>query len=114
MAGCFYVRTQGGMGHSSGDGASQLSLILTRGKLERALDLAPRPRIAFQAHGTLGMVFYETGDYQRAKQELEVSARLAAPDYIKHAKIWKWLEYTCINLGLKDEARRYGQLARPS
>jgi tetratricopeptide (TPR) repeat protein len=83
-------------------------------KLERALSLGPRPRIAFQAHGTLGMVFYEAGDYQRAKEELETSASLAAPDYIKQAKIWKWLEYTCVNLGLKDEARRYGQLARPS
>jgi predicted Zn-dependent protease len=82
--------------------------------LERALALSPRPRIAFQAHGSLGMVLYETGDYRRAKQELETSAKLAAPDYIKHAHIWKWLENTCISLGLKEEARRYGQLARPS
>ena len=58
-------------------------------KLERALALGPRPRIAFQAHGSLGMVFYETGDYQRAKEELEASAKLAAPDYIKQAHIWK-------------------------
>ena len=83
-------------------------------KLERALALRPRPRIAFQAHGSLGMVLYETGDYQRAKEELEASAKLAAPDYIKQARIWKWLEYTCIRLGLKEEAQRYGQLARPS
>jgi tetratricopeptide (TPR) repeat protein len=83
-------------------------------KLERALALRPRPGIAFQAHGTLGMVLYETGDYQRAKQELETCAKLAAPDYIKQAHIWKWLEYTCIGLGLKKEAQRYGQLARPS
>src|SRR6266481_9981963 len=83
-------------------------------KLERALALGPRPGIAFQAHGSLGMVFYETGDYQRAKEELEASAKLAAPDYIKQAHIWKWLEYTCTSLGLKEEAQRYGQLARPS
>jgi tetratricopeptide (TPR) repeat protein len=83
-------------------------------KLERALALGPRPRIAFQAHGSLGMVFYETGDYQRAKQELETSAKLAAPDYIKQAHLWKWLEHTCISLGLNEEARRYAQLARPS
>jgi tetratricopeptide (TPR) repeat protein len=83
-------------------------------KLERALALGPPSRIAFQAHGTLGMVLYGTGDYQRAKQELETSAKLAAPDYIKHAHIWKWLENTCVSLGLKEEARRYGQLARPS
>ena len=83
-------------------------------KLERALILGPRPGIAFQAHGSLGMVFYETGNYSRAKQELETSARLAAPGYIKQAHIWEWLEYTCIRLGLKEEARQYGQLARPS
>jgi tetratricopeptide (TPR) repeat protein len=83
-------------------------------KLERALVLRPRRGIAFQAHGSLGMVFCETGDYQRAKQELETCARFAAQDYIKQAHIWKWLEYTCIRLGLKEEARQYGQLARPS
>jgi uncharacterized protein HemY len=83
-------------------------------KLERSLALRPRPGIAFQAHGSLGKVFYETGDYQRAKEELEASAKLAAPDYIKQLHIWKWLEYTCIRLGLKEEAQRYGQLARPS
>jgi len=83
-------------------------------KLERALALRPRRGIAFQAHGSLGVVFYETGDYERAKEELEASAKLAAPDYIKQAHIWKWLEYTCISLGLKEEAQRYGQLARPS
>ncbi len=83
-------------------------------KLERALALGPRPRIAFQAHGSLGMVLYETGDYQRAKQELETSAKLATPDYIKTSHIWKWLEATCISLGLKEEARRYDQLARTS
>jgi tetratricopeptide (TPR) repeat protein len=82
-------------------------------KLQRALSLGPRRGIAFQAHGTLGMVFYETGDYPRAKQELETCASLAAPDYIKHVRLWKWLEYTCRALGLKEEAQRYGQLARP-
>ena len=85
-----------------------------RQKLERALALRPRPRIAFQTHGALGMVFYETGDYQRAKEELEASAKLAAPDHIKQAHIWNWLEYTCLSLGLEEEAKRYGQLARPS
>jgi tetratricopeptide (TPR) repeat protein len=83
-------------------------------KLERSLSLSPRPRIAFQAHGSLGMVFCETDDYQRAKQELETCAKIAAPDYIKQAHIWERLEYTCIRLGLKEEARQYGQLARPS
>lgn len=83
-------------------------------KLERALALRPRPGIAFQAHGSLGMVLCETGDYKRAKQELETCARSAAPDYIKQADIWKWLEYTCARLGLKEETQQYSQLARPS
>jgi tetratricopeptide (TPR) repeat protein len=48
--------------------------------LERALVLGPRPRIEFQAHGTLGMVFYESGDYRKAKQELETCVTLAPPD----------------------------------
>jgi uncharacterized protein HemY len=83
-------------------------------KLERALALGPRPGIAFQAHGSLGMLFYEVGDYQRAKEELETCAKSAAPDYIKQAHIWEWLEYTCVCLGLREEAQRYGQQARPS
>ena len=41
-------------------------------------------------------------------------SNLPTPDYIKQAHIWKWLEYTCKSLGLKEEAQRYGQLARPS
>jgi tetratricopeptide (TPR) repeat protein len=85
-----------------------------RQKLEQALALRPPPHIALQAQGSLGMVLYEIGDYERAKQELEASAKLAAPNYIKEAHIWRRLENTCIRLGLKEEAQRYGQLARPS
>jgi tetratricopeptide (TPR) repeat protein len=83
-------------------------------ELERAINLGPRPGIAFQAHGTLGMVFCELGDYQRAKEELETSASLATAQYIKELKIWEWLEYVCRKLGLQAEARRYAQLANPS
>ena len=83
-------------------------------ELERAINLGPRPGIAFQAHGTLGMVLYELGDYLRSKKELETSTGLATPQYIKEAKIWRWLEYACRKLGLHAEARRYGQLANPS
>ena len=83
-------------------------------KLERAINLASRQGIAFQAHAVLGMVLYEVGDYARAKKELETSASFATPQYIKDAKIWKWLEYACRKLGLQDEARQYALLANPS
>ena len=83
-------------------------------KLERAINLATRQGIAFQAYAILGMVLYEVGDYARAKKELETSASLATPQYIKDAKIWKWLEYACRKLGLQDEARQYALLANPS
>lgn len=82
--------------------------------LEKAISLGPPPGIAFQAHCSLGMVFYEAGEYKNAKLELEHGVQTATPRYIKEAKIWKWLEYTCISHGLKDDAERYGQLARPS
>jgi hypothetical protein len=60
------------------------------------------------------MVFYELGEYKSAKVELELGAQTATPRYIKDGKIWNWLEHTCISLGLKADAHRYGQLARPS
>jgi tetratricopeptide (TPR) repeat protein len=82
--------------------------------LERALSLDPTPSIEFRAHCSLGMLFYELGDYARAKLELEAGATKATPKFLKEAHIWKWLEYTCIGLGQKAEAERYGQLVRPS
>ena len=82
--------------------------------LKTAISLGPPPEIAFQAHCSLGMVFYELGEYESAKVELELGAQDATPRYLKEAKIWKWLEYTCISLGLRADAERYGQLARPS
>jgi tetratricopeptide (TPR) repeat protein len=82
--------------------------------LERAISLGPPPDIAFQAHCSLGMVFYELGEYKSAKVELELGAQTATHRYIKEGKIWNWLEHTCISLGLKADAHRYGQLARPS
>lgn len=83
-------------------------------RLERAINLATRPGIAFQAHAVLGKLLCEVGDYARAKKELEASASLATPQYIKDAKIWKWLEFACRKLGLQDEARQYALLANPS
>jgi tetratricopeptide (TPR) repeat protein len=82
-------------------------------KFERAISLGLRPPFDFQAHCSLGMALYELGEFAKAKLELERGAQTATPRYIKEAKIWKWLEYTCISLGLKEEAERYGRLARP-
>ena len=89
-------------------------LDLAQQNLERAIFLGPRPGIAFQTHGTLGMVFYETGEYTSAKQQLEICAKLAPSAFIRQAQIWKWLEYTCKQLGLTEEARHWSQLIRPS
>jgi tetratricopeptide (TPR) repeat protein len=85
-----------------------------RQKLERAISLGLPPHFDFQTHCSLGMALYELREFAEAKLELERGVQMATPRYIKEAKIWKWLEYTCLSLGLKDEAERYGQLARPS
>jgi tetratricopeptide (TPR) repeat protein len=88
-------------------------LTKAREKLERAISLDPPSPIYFQSHGSLGMALYELGEYARAKQELERSAEAATARYIKEAKIWKWLQNTCISLGLKDEAEHYRRLLEP-
>jgi len=31
----------------------------------------------------------------------------APAGYMKEAGIWRWLEYTCVGLGLRAEAERY-------
>jgi tetratricopeptide (TPR) repeat protein len=85
-----------------------------RQKLEKAISLGLPPHFDFQAHCSLGMALYELGEFAGAKLELERGVHTATPRYINEAKIWKWLEYTCISLGLKEDAERYGQLARPS
>jgi tetratricopeptide (TPR) repeat protein len=85
-----------------------------RQKLEKAISLGLPPHYDFQAHCSLGMALYELGEFAGAKLELERGVQTATPRYIKKAKIWKWLECTCISLGLKDDAVRYAQLARPS
>ncbi len=85
-----------------------------RQKLERAISIGLKPQLDFQAHCSLGMALYELGEYAQAKLEFEHGVRAATPRYIKEAKIWKWLEYTCISLGLKEEAGHYASLSRPS
>ena len=84
-------------------------------KLERAISLGLSEEYDFQAHCSLGMALYGLGDYANAKEELEMGAKAATARYIKEAQIWKWLEYKCISLGLRQEAERYRQLAsKPS
>ena len=82
-------------------------------KLERAISLGLSEEYDVQAHCSLGMALYGLGDYANAKRELEMGAKAATPRYIKEAKIWKWLEYTCVSLGLKDEAEHYRSLLAP-
>jgi tetratricopeptide (TPR) repeat protein len=83
-------------------------------KLEEAIHLGLTPDFQGRAHCALGAVFYEQGDYARAKSELEMGVKTVSPKFIKESGIWKWLEYTCISLGLMAEADHYGRLARCS
>jgi tetratricopeptide (TPR) repeat protein len=83
-------------------------------KLEEAIRLGLPPNFLFRAHCVLGMAYYLLQDYVNAKQELEQGVRTATPRFIKEAEIWKWLEWSCIGLGLKTEAEEYGRMARPS
>jgi tetratricopeptide (TPR) repeat protein len=83
-------------------------------RLEKALSLNPPPAINFQAHCSLGMTFYDLGEFAKAKLELETGAKTATARYIKQEQIWKWLEYTCQQMGLKSEEEQYRRLARPS
>jgi tetratricopeptide (TPR) repeat protein len=82
--------------------------------LHRALNLDPPDRIKFQVRCTLGMTYYDLQDYARAKRELEIGAKTAPSDYLKHADIWKWLEHCCRALGLTDEADHYALLGTSS
>jgi tetratricopeptide (TPR) repeat protein len=85
-----------------------------REKLEEAVSLRLPPNYEGQAHCLLGVGYYELGDYSKAKVELELGVKTAPTDYIKNAGIWRWLECSCIGLGLRAEADRYGRLARSS
>jgi len=82
--------------------------------LAEALRLGLPPHLEFRAHCELGMAHYELGDYIRAKLELEEGEKSADATYLARGQIWKWLEYTCIGLGLQGEADHYANLARPS
>lgn len=83
-------------------------------KLEEAVSLRLLPDFEGQAHCLLGVGYYELGDYSKARVEFEMGVKTAPTDYIKQAGIWRWLECSCISLGLRAEAERYGKLARSS
>jgi tetratricopeptide (TPR) repeat protein len=83
-------------------------------KLEEAIRLGLTPDYEGRARCALGASYYELGDYARAKSELEQGVKTASPRYVKKSGIWKWLEYTCVSLGLKAEAEHYRRLARSS
>lgn len=83
-------------------------------KLRKSLEMGLPPHFEYRAHCALGKAYHKLEDYAQAKLELEKGARTADPSYIRQAELWKWLEVTCRNLGLKDEAEHYAKLARPS
>lgn len=85
-----------------------------RAKIEESIALGLPPDWAGRAHFFLGAACYRLKDYEQAKAELETAVKTASPEFIRHEEIWRWLQYTCISLGLKDEAENYAQLARPS
>jgi tetratricopeptide (TPR) repeat protein len=84
-----------------------------RAKIEESIALGLPPDWASRAHFHLGAACYRLQDYKQAKVELEAAVKTAPPDFIRHEQIWQWLQYTCIGLGLKDEAEHYAKLARP-
>jgi tetratricopeptide (TPR) repeat protein len=83
-------------------------------KLRKSLEMGLPPYLEYRAHCALGKAYHKLEDYTRAKAELEKGAQTADPAYIRQAQLWKWLEVTCLHLGLKDEAEHYARLARPS
>jgi tetratricopeptide (TPR) repeat protein len=83
-------------------------------KLIEALKIGLPKYLEFRAHCALGKAYHKLEDYVSAKEELERCAQTADKRYIAEAKLWKWLEITCLHLGLKDEANQYAELARAS
>jgi tetratricopeptide (TPR) repeat protein len=84
-------------------------------KLSEALRLGGLPHsLQYRAHFELGQAYYKLQDYAQAKRELEKCAETADESYLRDGIIWKYLEATCRSLGLKDEARHYANLSRPS
>jgi len=83
-------------------------------KLTEALKLGLPNQLEYCAHCELGTVYYELGDYARAKQEFEKGAETANSNYIRRSQIWRWLEVTCRALDLRAEAEQYARMQNPS
>ncbi len=88
--------------------------VLATEKLTKALSLGLPDNLKYRALCELGMTCYQLGDYTQAKEYLEKGAAMADKTYINKSQIWKWLELASRNLGQKEEAEYYSQLARPS
>jgi tetratricopeptide (TPR) repeat protein len=83
-------------------------------RLTEALKLGLPHSLEYRAHYELGIALYELRDYAAAKRGFEHCARTADKSYLSDGAIWKWLQATCRNLGLKDEVQYYSRLSRPS
>jgi tetratricopeptide (TPR) repeat protein len=83
-------------------------------KLSEALRLGLPKNLEYRAHCELGMTYYQLHEYAQAKHELEKCVEMADTSYLRDGIIWKYLEAACRSLGLKDEARHYANLSRPS
>jgi tetratricopeptide (TPR) repeat protein len=82
--------------------------------LTQALKLGlPKP-LEYKAHCELGAASYHLGEYAQARAELQMGAQMADAQYIEESQIWRWLELTCLALGLKSEAEEYAHMQNPS
>jgi tetratricopeptide (TPR) repeat protein len=83
-------------------------------KLIEALRLGLPPQLEYRAHDALGLAYFALGGYAQAKMEFEKTLETANSAYLKGSEIWKMLEISCRQLGLKEEAERYARLAELS
>ena len=81
-----------------------------RGKLVEALGLRLEGRWEGRAHYVLGLVEYHFGNIEAAKQQFELCAKTADPEYLAKTEIWEGLESTSRQLGLLTEAKNYRKL----
>jgi tetratricopeptide (TPR) repeat protein len=83
-------------------------------RLIEALGLGLPHNLEYRAHYELGIAYYELQDYLAAKREFEICANTGDKSYLSDGAIWKWLQATCRNLGLRDEEQYYASLSKPS
>ena len=82
--------------------------------LVEALRLGLPHTLDYRAHCELGIAYYYLQEYVKARLEFEIAAKKADPSYTQQSQIWKWLETTCLKLGLEADARTYASHSRPS